>query len=155
MTSGAVQPDEETFVRLNRRVVPVVRRLLADGETPVGVYRKLAGGPGTFLLESAEQGVAWSRYSFVGVRSAATLVERDGQAAWLGDPPAGVPTDGDPVTALRETVAALAATGDRPDADLPPLTGGMVGYLALRPGPPVRAAARRRPSTTCRCPSSG
>jgi anthranilate synthase component 1 len=130
VTSGAVQPDEETFVRLNRRVVPVVRRLLADGETPVGVYRKLAGGPGTFLLESADQGVAWSRYSFVGVRSAATLVERDGQAAWLGDPPAGVPTDGDPVTALRETVAALAATGDRPDADLPPLTGGMVGYLA-------------------------
>jgi anthranilate synthase component 1 len=130
VTSGAVQPDEETFVRQDRRVVPVVRRLLADGETPVGVYRKLAGGPGTFLLESADQGVAWSRYSFVGVRSAATLIERDGQAAWLGEPPAGVPVDGDPVVALRETVAALAATGDRPDADLPPLTGGMVGYLA-------------------------
>jgi anthranilate synthase component I len=130
VTSGAVQPDEETFARLTRRVVPVVRRLLADGETPVGVYRKLAGGPGTFLLESADQGVAWSRYSFVGVRSAATLIERDGQAAWLGEPPAGVPTGGDPVTALRETVAALAAAGDRPDADLPPLTGGMVGYLA-------------------------
>jgi anthranilate synthase component I len=130
VTSGAVQPAEEDFVRLDRRVVPVVRRLLADGETPVGVYRKLAGGPGTFLLESADQGVAWSRYSFVGVRSAATLIERDGRAAWLGEPPAGVPVDGDPVVALRETVAALAAPGDRPDADLPPLTGGMVGYLA-------------------------
>src|SRR3712207_6895422 len=46
--------------------------------SPVGVYRKLAGGPGTFLLESAEQGAGsqgavWSRYSFIGVRSAATL----------------------------------------------------------------------------------
>jgi anthranilate synthase component 1 len=129
MTSGKVQPDEESFVATRRRVVPVIRRLLADGETPVGVYTKLAGGPGTFLLESAEQGVAWSRYSFIGVRSAATLVERDGQAAWLGTPPAGVPIDGDPVTALRETVAALAAPTEIPEG-LPPLTGGMVGYLS-------------------------
>jgi anthranilate synthase component 1 len=157
MTTGAVSPDPTTFAALARRhrVVPVVRRLLADGETPVGVYRKLAGGPGTFLLESAEQGAgtagtSWSRYSFVGVRSAATLVERDGQAVWLGTPPDGVPTGGDPVTALRETVTALAAAAvgsarserseprsrDQSVADepaglgLPPLTGGMVGYLA-------------------------
>jgi anthranilate synthase component I len=139
MTTGAVSPDPATFADLARRhrVVPVVRRLLADGETPVGVYRKLAGGPGTFLLESAEQGAgaagtAWSRYSFVGVRSAATLVERDGQAVWLGTPPDGVPTAGDPVTALRETVTALAGAleHDPAGAGLPPLTGGMVGYLA-------------------------
>ena len=129
MTSGDVLPGEEDFVATRRRVVPVTRRLLADGETPVGVYTKLAGGPGTFLLESAEQGAAWSRYSFVGVRSAATLVERDGQARWLGTPPAGVPVDGDPVTALRETVAALSGPF-APAPDLPPLTGGMVGYLA-------------------------
>ncbi|GAB2589769.1 anthranilate synthase component I [Paractinoplanes abujensis] len=133
MTSGAVFPDEAGFLRQRQRVVPVTRRLLADGETPVGVYTKLAGGPGTFLLESAEQGAgpsgaAWSRYSFVGVRSAATLVERGGEAHWLGTPPAGVPLDGDPVAALRETVAALA-DGPAPD-DLPPLTGGMVGYLS-------------------------
>jgi anthranilate synthase component 1 len=133
MTSGAVSPGEAAFLASRRRVVPVTRRLLADGETPVGVYTKLAGGPGTFLLESAEQGAgpsgaAWSRYSFVGVRSAATLVERDGQAVWLGEPPAGVPQSGDPVAALRETVAALA---DGPaEGDLPPLTGGMVGYLS-------------------------
>jgi anthranilate synthase component 1 len=136
LTSGAVVPDEETFLTRakSRRVVPVTRRLLADGETPVGVYTKLAGGPGTFLLESAEQGAgsagtAWSRYSFIGVRSAATLVERDGQAAWLGNPPAGVPLNGDPVVALRETVAALAEPGGAAEG-LPPLTGGMVGYLS-------------------------
>ncbi|GAA2467177.1 anthranilate synthase component I [Winogradskya humida] len=136
MTSGAVVPDEAGFVEQagRRRVVPVVRRLLADGETPIGVYRKLAGGPGTFLLESAEQGAGgatWSRYSFIGVRSVATLVERDGQAAWLGTPPVGVPVDGDPVVALRETVAALT-TPDDPGTgtELPPLTGGMVGYLS-------------------------
>ena len=88
MTTGVVQPDLAGYQLLaaERPVVAVTRRLLADGETPVGVYRKLAGGPGTFLLESAEHGRAWSRYSFIGVRAAATLTERDGQAVWLGDP---------------------------------------------------------------------
>src|SRR5690606_10381434 len=134
MTDGTVLPDESTFRAYARRsrVVPVTRRLLADGETPVGVYRKLAGGPGTFLLESAEQGAgsagtAWSRYSFIGVRSVATLTERDGSAVWLGTPPAGVPVEGDPASVLAGTVAALA--GPPPgDAGGPPLTGGMVGY---------------------------
>ena len=138
MTTGVVTPDEETFQTLARthRVVPVTRRLLADGETPVGVYRKLAGGPGTFLLESAEQGAAsggtaWSRYSFIGVRSVATLTERDGRAVWLGSPPDGVPVDGDPVTVLRDSVRALAGSGTpHTGEDLPPLTGGLVGYLA-------------------------
>jgi len=138
VTTGVVTPDEETFQTLARthRVVPVTRRLLADGETPVGVYRKLAGGPGTFLLESAEQGAAsggtaWSRYSFIGVRSVATLTERDGRAVWLGSPPEGVPVDGDPVTVLRDSVRALAGSGTpHTGEDLPPLTGGLVGYLA-------------------------
>jgi len=98
----------------------VTRRLLADGETPVGVYRKLAGGPGTFLLESAEHGAgsggtAWSRYSFIGVRSIATLTEREGRAHWLGTPPAGVPTSGDPVSVLRED--GPAADQRRPSGD--------------------------------------
>ena len=138
MTTGVVYPDEPTFHALARshRVIPVTRRLLADGETPIGVYRKLAGGPGTFLLESAEHGAAsgqsaWSRYSFVGVRSAATLTERDGQAHWLGNPPAGIPTEGDPVSVLRAAVHALAGSGTpQTGEDLPPLTGGLVGYLA-------------------------
>lgn len=129
VTTGAFLPDRERFATLarDRRVVPVTRRLLADEETPVGVYRKLAGGPGTFLLESAEHGRSWSRYSFIGVRSVATLTEVDGQARWLGEPPAGVPDEGDPLTVLRDTVEALKS----PAIDgLPPLTGGMVGYLA-------------------------
>ncbi|HEX6921277.1 MAG TPA: anthranilate synthase component I [Actinomycetes bacterium] len=125
----APAPDLATFRELarDRRVIPVTRRLLADGETPVGVYRKLAGNrPGTFLLESAEHGRVWSRYSFIGARSHATLTERDGQAHWVGEPPVGVPTDGDPLEALRATVAALH-TQRLPG--LPPLTGGLVGFI--------------------------
>ena len=132
---GGTWPDAQTFRELaaGRRVIPVVRRLLADAETPLGVYRKLAQDrPGTFLLESAEHGGVWSRYSIVGARCAATLTEVDGQAAWIGTPPVGVPTSGDPTTALRDTVAALRT---EPLPGLPPLTGGMVGavtYDAVR-----------------------
>ena len=83
-------------------VIPVFRKLLADGETPLGIYRKLAKNlPNTFLLESAEHGGAWSRYSFIGVRSQATLTERDGKAFWEGNPPAGAPTVMAPLEALR------------------------------------------------------
>lgn len=126
---GVTWPDVDTFRALarDRRVIPVVRRLLADAETPLGVYRKLAGSRiGTFLLESAERGGVWSRYSIVGARCSATLTERDGQAFWLGEPPAGVPTSGDPTLALKETVAALRTP---PMPGLPPLTGGMVGAI--------------------------
>ncbi len=129
MTGDGVSPDRPTFLGLtDHTVIPVTRRLFADGETPVGLYRKLAGGrPGTFLLESAEHGRVWSRYSFVGVRSAATLVERDGRAVWLGDPPAAVrELPDDPLEAVRETVETLH-TPRLPG--LPTLTSGLVGYV--------------------------
>ncbi len=94
---GETWPAVEGFRALatSRRVIPVVRRLLADDVTPVGLYRTLAQGrPGTFVLESAEVDGSWARYSFVGVASRATLTARDGRAVWTGDVPAGVPTDG-------------------------------------------------------------
>ncbi|MBB5789692.1 anthranilate synthase component I [Jiangella mangrovi] len=125
-----VTPDLENFRVLakERRVIPVVRRLLADGETPVGVYHKLAGGrPGTFLLESAEHGGVWSRYSFVGAQSAAVLSERDGEAVWHGNPPVGLPSGGDPWEALRGTLQALRS---QRLPGLPPLTGGLVGFVS-------------------------
>ncbi|MGH4024298.1 MAG: anthranilate synthase component I [Pseudonocardiaceae bacterium] len=131
---GQIQPDREQFrvMAVDRRVIPVTRTLLADGETPLGVYRKLADGrAGTFLFESAENGSSWSRWSFVGVRSAAALTEVQGRAVWQGTPPVGLPGVGEPwagtpLEALRETVAALHT---EPLPGLPPLTGGMVGYL--------------------------
>ncbi|MEO8851582.1 MAG: anthranilate synthase component I [Allobranchiibius sp.] len=129
LTFGQEWPSLPLFTELarDRRVIPVVRKLLADAETPLGVYRKLAHDrPGTFLLESAEHGGLWSRYSIVGAASRATLTELDGHAHWIGEPPAGVPTDGDPTQALADTLDALA-TPRIPG--LPPLTGGLVGAI--------------------------
>jgi len=108
-------------------VIPVSRKLLADSETPLGVYKKLAkSAANTFLLESAEHGGAWSRYSFIGVRSEATLSEKDGLAYWQGTVPAGAPTGIDPLEALRLSAAHLKSPKI---AGLPPLTGGLVGFM--------------------------
>ncbi|HEY1969078.1 MAG TPA: anthranilate synthase component I [Pseudonocardia sp.] len=126
---GEVTPSREEFRELARshRVIPVARRLLADDETPVGLYRKLAEDrPGTFLLESAENGRSWSRWSFVGAHCAATLTEVDGEATWLGSPPVGMRSGGDPLAVLRACVEELHTDAF---SGLPPLTGGMVGYL--------------------------
>jgi anthranilate synthase component I len=122
-------PTLEGFRKLavERRVIAVYRRLLADAETPIGLYRKLARNqPGTYLLESAEQGV-WSRYSFVGVRAAATLTEQDGRAVWRGHAPVGLPAGGDPLAAVRETLRLLHTPRGE---GLPPFTSGLVGYLS-------------------------
>lgn len=127
---GVTTPDISAFLDLARtsRVIPVVRRLLADGMTAVGLFEALCEDrAGTFLLESAEQGRTWSRYSFIGVRSAAMLTEQDGRSVWLGRVPLGVSADPDPLVALRETVATLRT---QPLPGLPPLTGGLVGYLS-------------------------
>ncbi|MRH89976.1 anthranilate synthase component I [Nocardia sp. SYP-A9097] len=111
----------------DHRVVPVTRKVLADSETPLSAYRKLAGDrAGTFLLESAENGRSWSRWSFIGAGSPTALSVVDGQAVWLGQSPADAPSGGDPLVALRETLELLR-TERLPG--LPPLTGGMVGYL--------------------------
>ena len=69
---GIISPSLDEFRKLagHSRVIPVRLKVLADAETPIGLYRKLAHGqPGTFLLESAAVGGAWSRYSFIGARS--------------------------------------------------------------------------------------
>src|SRR3978361_1494485 len=110
------------------RMVPITRTLFADAETPVGVYRKLARErPGTFLLESAEPGRSFSRWSFVGVNAVASLSTVDGEAVWTGDVPHGVPRTGDPLAVLGAAWRALK--GPRMPG-LPPLTGGFVGYLS-------------------------
>jgi anthranilate synthase component 1 len=124
---GVDRPDRDGFLAAfaHDRVVPVVRRVLADSETPISAYRKLSGGrPGTFLLESAEHGGVWARYSFIGVRSAATLSEQDGRAVWTGIGPDDHPDD--PLAALHDAAARLHTPRN---PDLPPLTCGLVGYM--------------------------
>ncbi|MSX69905.1 MAG: anthranilate synthase component I, partial [Actinobacteria bacterium] len=108
-------------------VIPVAQKISAKDESPLSLYLKLAQNkPDTFLLESAESNGVWSRYSFIGVNSEATLTEKDGKVFWRGVMPSGAPIGVDPLAALRIATAHLKSPKF---ADLPPLTGGLVGYL--------------------------
>lgn len=125
--SRIVKIEQFRALAATHRVIPVSRALLADDHTAIGIYHALAQErPGTFLLESAEHGRSWSRYSFIGVNSRAVLTEVNGAAQWRGNPPAGVPQGESPLEALRQTVEHLRSPRL---PELPPLTGGMIGYL--------------------------
>ena len=134
MTLTTSRSDFEA-ARAAHPVVPVCREIFADADTPVSIYRKVAASrPGTFLLESAEQGGVWTRFSFVGAGSFGVLGERDGRAHWkaVSDAldeerllPGGVASLA-PVEALRSVYERWRS----PQVEgLPPLASGFVGYL--------------------------
>ncbi len=58
--------------------IPVMREILADLDTPVSAYMKLASGPRTYLLESVQGGEKWGRYSIIGL-SATTVLRVSGK----------------------------------------------------------------------------
>ena len=104
---------------------------MADVSTPVGLFPALAGdGPG-LVLESVERSERWGRYSFVAGDPAATvLVDEDGVR--IEDVVRELPiASGLAGMDARAALIAIARSlgGPRP-ADLPPLTGGLMGYLA-------------------------
>jgi anthranilate synthase component I len=122
------RPSRDDFRALagDHTVVPVWCELLADLETPVAAYAKLVGDGTGFLLESVEHGERWSRFSFVGRDPRATLVLRDGRIVVDGDVPASVPLD----RGMLAAVEALLEVYRSPRLpDLPPLQGGVLGYL--------------------------
>ena len=120
-------PDRDTFIRLatEHGVVPVWREVLADLETPLSVYAKLSGEGPSFLLESAEHGERWGRYSFVGFDPFLTLLGRRGEVSWIGTPPVEVEGATGPLDALARVTEAFRA----PTLLELPLHGGAVGYL--------------------------
>ena len=120
------QADEFLAYAVDHSVVPVWTEVLGDLETPVSAFLKLVDdGPG-FLLESVENGERWSRFSFIGRDPVATLVLRGEALDIEGTLGAMVPTDEGILGALE----ALLDSHSSPDiADLPPLHGGIVGYL--------------------------
>lgn len=129
MAWGQTWPSPAEFpqVATDRALVPVVRRLLAEELTAVGVYRHLAAGQdGTFLLESAEHGGAWGRWSFIGVRALAHCTGTIEHVRWQGQLPAGVPRQGPALPVLEQSLAALQSA---PLPGLPPLAGALVGAL--------------------------
>ncbi|MEI8239128.1 MAG: anthranilate synthase component I [Actinomycetota bacterium] len=124
-----MRPSREEFHALaaDHTVVPLWAELLADLETPVSAYLKLVGDGDGFLLESVEHGERWSRFSFVGHDPVATLELRNGVIEKKGQHLSpDIPLDQGMLAALDAIVAAYRGPIM---PELPPLQGGVMGYL--------------------------
>ncbi len=123
-----VKPSREDFHRLAAEytVVPVWTELLADVETPVAAYMKLVGDRPGFLLESVEHGERWSRYSFVGRNPIATLILSDGKLSIEGSFAVDIDPEGGVLKAMEDLLAVYRSPLLE---ELPPLQGGLMGFL--------------------------
>lgn len=121
----------EQFAQLGKQGynhIPVVRQLFADLETPLSCYVKVARGPYSYLLESANQGgEKWSRYSVVGLPSSYVVKIHGHQVMTYDDGKLIEQFDcDDPL----DYVEQLQERFSYPDLeDLPVYTGGLVGYF--------------------------
>ncbi len=123
-----LKPDFDEFLELAREytMVPVWREVLGDLETPVSAYAKLVGDGYGFLLESVEGSERWSRFSFVGRRPLARLVARGSEIQVEGNLPVEIPVNEGILAALE---VLLGACKSPRIPELPPLQGGLMGYL--------------------------
>jgi anthranilate synthase component 1 len=139
----AFAPDPAEFAALAKEhaIVPVWCEVVADTLTPVACFANVVGDGDGFLFESVEGGERWGRYSFVGRRPLATLTARGRHVEATGRLGLGASDDG-----ILAAVEALVARFQSPVlAGLPPLHGGLVGYLGYDvvreverlPDPPV------------------
>src|SRR3984957_9028500 len=128
-----VEPPAEEFTARYDAGKPQVAwtTLVADLETPVSAFLKIANGkPMSFLLESVEGGAVRGRYSIIGL-DPDLIVRADGRRAEINrkasnDPRAFTPLATAPLDALRDFIAESRIA--LPDA-LPPMAAGVFGYL--------------------------
>src|SRR5947207_1344257 len=120
----------DAFLERSKRggMVPVLREVVTDADTPVAAFAKIARPPFAFLLESLVGGERWARYTFLGTepreawRYRGTSVERWTPAArWE---PAGETAD--PITHLAERMRSLPGASV---PGLPRFIGGAVGFM--------------------------
>jgi anthranilate synthase component 1 len=107
--------------------IPVSREVLADLDTPLSTYIKLANGPYSYLLESVHGGEKWGRYSIIGLPCSTVLRISGNEIRLL--------QNGEVVEALASAdplawVEAFQGRYRAPDLPgLPRFTGGLVGYF--------------------------
>lgn len=106
--------------------VPIVREVLADLDTPLSAYRKLASAPYTYLFESVQGGERWGRYSIIGLPAVEVLRVQQGEVVITN-------ADGETRQPVSDPIAFIEQYRQQyraPDIDgLPRFNGGLVGYF--------------------------
>lgn len=108
--------------------IPISRNVLADVETPISTYRKLAEGPYSYLFESVQGGEKWGRYSIIGLPCRTRLVVR-GHAVeeWHDGACRERRAVDDPLAFIEDYASRYRCA---PMSDMPVFHGGLVGYFS-------------------------
>ncbi len=108
-------------------LIPVYQELLADTETPVSTYLKIRDKAYSYLLESADSGTKWGRYSFIGYKPYLTIISRDKEVELReGDQKKTLSDVSNPLLVLRQISERFRQVTIR---GLSPFQGGLVGYF--------------------------
>jgi len=119
--------DLPRYADLGFNRVPVMREILADIDTPVSTYLKLANEPFTYLFESVQGGEQWGRYSIIGLPCRTHFTVRGREVSLRID---GEVVERRTVIDPLQTVRELQQRYRAPQLDnLPRFTGGLVGYF--------------------------
>ncbi|MFT5110830.1 MAG: anthranilate synthase component 1 [Parasphingorhabdus sp.] len=121
------QSDFDRFHDQGYNRIPIIREVLADLDTPVSTYLKLANVPYSYLFESVQGGEKWGRYSIIGLASPTRVVVRGEDFSVLrGDKVLLQKTTDDPLAEIAEIQAQFKV----PEIDgMPLFIGGLVGYF--------------------------
>ena len=107
--------------------IPVTREVLADLDTPLSAYYKLAACPYSYLFESVHGGEQWGRYSIIGLPARQVIrIFGDRIQVWMGEKLIEDTTAGDPLSWIKQFTGRYR-TPDEPH--LPRFSGGLVGYF--------------------------
>jgi anthranilate synthase component 1 len=130
MKKNTCFPSLPEFIRLaeGHSHVPVCCEVIADLDTPLSLYRKVARGAYTFLLESLEGGGRWGRYSIIGLEPEVVFCRRREQViVTRGEKSETSLSSMDPLIQLRELLSNFSPA---PVAGMPAFYGGAVGFLS-------------------------
>ncbi len=129
MSSNSTYPlnaeQLQTYLEAGFNRVPVVREVLADLDTPLSAYRKLAAAPYTYLFESVQGGERWGRYSMIGL-PATEVIRVYGERIEISGETGSRVEQGDPIAFIENYRQQFRA----PEVEgLPRFNGGLVGYF--------------------------
>jgi len=124
-----IQPSLSQFKRMvpQGNLIPVYGEFLADTETPVSAYLKIKDKAFSYLLESADGGTTWGRYSFIGYKPHLVARFMDRRMEITRDGKTEIITRiGNPLEILRSLASQYRSVTSE---DLPPFQGGLVGFF--------------------------
>ena len=127
MTTSLSKQQFESYLSQGYNSVPLVREVLADLDTPLSTYLKLANAPYSYLFESVQGGEKWGRYSIIGL-PVKTVIKITGNEVVISENYKTISTEtvDDPLEWIEDYKSHIKVPEIK---GMPRFNGGLVGYF--------------------------